>query len=203
MSRRLSDAELRAAVGEPSRTVREKQLDHLDRHARAFIAASPLAIVSTASADGRCDASPRGDPAGFAQVIDDRTLLLPERKGNRRVDTLLNLTSNPHVGILFIVPGTNETVRVNGRASVTDDAELLSGCTVEGKTPQLGILVEVEEVFFHCARAFLRGRVWYHDEWLERSALPSLGRVLADQIAGIGDAETIDADLEESNRSLY
>lgn len=198
-----SAGELRELIGVPSDLVVAKQLDRVDRHARAFIACSPMVIVASADANGRCDASPRGDPPGFVRVVDDTTLLLPDRKGNRRVDTIANMTSNPHIGLLFLIPGVDETLRVNGRTSITTDETLLAPCAVNGRSPALGIVVEVEELFFHCARAFLRSSVWHPARWPDHSALPSLGEILRDQTSARIDPGDLDADLERSNRDLY
>ena len=162
-----------------------------------------MVILATAGADGSCDASPRGDPPGSVRVLDERTLLLADRRGNRRVDSMRNIAANPNVGLLFIVPGTPETARVNGGATITDDAELLAACEMGGVVPKLGILVEVREVFLHCAKAFLRSKLWAPDTWPERGELPTLGTALRDQLGLEADAAAIDADLERSNQRLY
>lgn len=200
----MTDAgELRAAVGAPSDLVVAKQLDRIDRHARTFIASAPLVVVASADAEGRCDASPRGDPPGFVRVIDDTTLLVPDRKGNRRIDTMLNIAANPHIGLLFVVPGVDETLRVNGRAETTTDDTLLAACAINGRPPAVGIVVAVQEVFFHCARAFLRAGLWDTDRWPDRAGLPTLGTILADQTTVGVDAADLDADLQCANRDLY
>jgi PPOX class probable FMN-dependent enzyme len=199
----LDATDIRETVGEPSELVIRKQLDALDEHTCRFIAAAPMVILATAGADGSCDASPRGDPPGFVRVLDEHRLLLPDRRGNRRVDSMRNIAANPNVGLLFLVPGTPETARVNGRAVITDDASLLAGCEMGGVVPRLGILVEVREVFLHCAKAFLRSKLWATDTWPERGELPSLGTALRDQLGLETDAAEIDADLERSNRQLY
>jgi PPOX class probable FMN-dependent enzyme len=196
--------EIREVIPAPKGLVVEKELDHIDAHTRAFIALSPLVIVASADADGRCDASPRGDPPGFVRVLDEKRLLIPDRSGNNRVDTMLNLVSNPRIGLLFLVPGTNETVRVNGRATVVSDEELLAPSEMKGKTPKLGILVEVDEVFFHCARAFIRSSFWKPETWPDRSELPTLGKILRDQVTSLTySAEELDEGLAEANRNLY
>lgn len=196
-------AELRAAVGAPSDLVVAKQLDRIDRHARTFIASAPLVVVASADAEGRCDASPRGGPPGFVRIIDDTTLLIPDRKGNRRIDTMLNIAANPHIGLLFLVPGVDETLRVNGRADTTTDDTLLADCAFNGRPPAMGIVVAVQEVFFHCARAFLRAGLWDPDRWPDRSGLPTLGTILSDQTTVGVDAADLDADLQRANRDLY
>ena len=199
----LDATDIRETVGEPSDLVVRKQLDWLDEHTCRFIAAAPMVILATAGEDGSCDASPRGDPPGFVRVLDEHTLLLPDRKGNRRVDSMRNIAANPNVGLLFLVPGTPETARVNGAATITDDAELLAPSAVKGVAPKLGIVVEVREVFLHCARAFLRAQLWAPDTWPDRGELPTLGTALRGQIGPEIDAAALDAGLERSNRDLY
>jgi uncharacterized protein len=179
---RLED--LRAIIEAPPPTGRAVLKDRpvLDAHARAFIQLSPLVVLATADADGRCDVSPKGDAPGFVQVLDDHRLVVPDRPGNRRLDGMLNLLTNPHVGLLFLVPGRDDTLRVNGRASITRDPEILARCIAQGKTPALAIGVEVEQCYFHCAKAFLRSRLWTPDRWPARDALPSYACMLFDQI---------------------
>lgn len=194
---------LRERVGPAGELVWAKELDRLDAHCAAFVALCPMVVVSSSDADGRCDASPRGDHPGFVRVVDETTLLVPERRGNRRVDTLSNVVANPHVGLLFLVPGTNETLRVNGTATVVDDPALLAGSARGDRVPELGLLVGVEQVYFHCARALLRSELWDPGTWPERSRLPTLGRILSDQLPAAGlDAEAVDAGLAEANRDL-
>lgn len=205
--RTIATAEqLRAIVGTPKvdSLALRKERATLDAHCRAFIAKSPFALLSTASAEGRCDVTPRGDGQGFVLVLDDATLVIPERPGNRRIDSLRNILDNPHAGLLFLVPGVDETLRVNGRAHLTDDPELLARLAVKGKVPQVAIVLDVEEVFFHCARAFKRAKLWEPDTWIERSELPTLGQIIADQITGLDvTSAELDCSLEESNRNLY
>ena len=199
-----TDEELRAIVPGPGQLVLRKELTTLDEHARRFIARSPFLVLASTAVSGRADASPRGDPPGFVRVLDATTLFVPERPGNRRLDTLRNVLANPQVGILFLVPGMTETLRVNGRASIVRAPALLAAAEVSGRRPTLGLLVEVQEVFFHCSRAFLRGGVWDHERWPATDDMPSLGTVLADQarIDGLS-AEELDEDLAESDRRLY
>ena len=188
----------------PGSGVRRKELKFIDPHARRFIAKSPFALLSTASASGRCDVSPRGDGPGFVHVLDDMTLIVPDRPGNRRLDSMENIIENPHAGMLFLVPNVEETLRVNGRATIVQDRELLDPLEMKGKVPTLGIVIEVEELFFHCARAFRRAQLWQPETWIERDELPTLGKIMADQLK-LGDAVVgaIDEDLEEANRNLY
>lgn len=169
--------ELRTLLGEPSALVRAKVSDRLNELTRTFVDRSPFVLLATSAADGTCDVSPRGDPPGFVRVLDDRTLLLPDRPGNRLADSLRNILANPHVGLLFIIPGIGDTLRVNGRATVVTDPALLESSTVEGKTPRLGLRVEVDKVFTHCSKAFLRSRLWEPETFADRSELPSSGEL--------------------------
>jgi len=195
---------LRKVYRPPAARAGLKVLDRLDRHCRKFIALSPFYVISSARADGRADASPRGDPPGFlAHVLDDRTLLLPDRPGNRQVDTLMNLVERPYVGLVFFVPGLTETLRVNGRAEISTDPKHLKPLAIEGKPPISVLKVTVEEAFLHCAKALIRARLWEPDAQVDRSCYPTYGQVLADQIAG-ADAAEIDQGEEESARTeLY
>ncbi len=190
------EAGLREVLGFPNDVVRGKITDRLNELTRRFVEASPFVCLATAATDGSCDVTPRGDPPGFVQVLDDRTLLMPERPGNRLADSLRNVLGNPHVGLLFIVPGVTDTLRVNGRASIVDDPELLAPCTIEGKTPQLGLLIEVEEVFTHCSKAFLRAQLWDPSRFVDRSELPSPGAIMASLNEDV-DAETYDVERSE------
>lgn len=194
-----TEAELRDIIGEPSELVRQKALPTLDHHCRAFIARSPFALLGTADDAGACDVSPRGDGPGFALVLDDRTLLLPDRPGNRRVDNFRNVLANPHVGLLFVVPGMEETLRINGRACLVRDPDLLERMAVNGKPPILAVAVEVEEAFFHCAKAFKRSRLWQPETWPARADFPSLGAILRDQVRPADTTVAqLDAQIEES-----
>jgi PPOX class probable FMN-dependent enzyme len=192
-----SEDGLRSRYGATSRLAAQKQLDRLDVHARRFIALSPFLVISSHGADGLGDVSPKGDAPGFVQVLDDNTLLIPDRPGNNRLDTLSNLLTHDGVGLLFLIPGVCETLRVNGRARVVADEDLLAPTAVRGRLPTAGILVAVEEVYLHCAKALVRSKLWEDDHKVERRALPSLGQMLADQIAGV-DAAEADARVEES-----
>ena len=198
-----SEQELREVYRPPAPRAAQKVLDHLDIHSRNFIALSPFCVLSSSDADGQADASPRGDPPGFVKVLDDKTLLLPDRPGNNQVDSLQNIVGNPGVGLLFFVPGMNETLRVKGKAEVTTDPDLLNPLIVAGKPPLSGLKINVEEAFLHCGRALIRGRIWDADAQIDRSSYPTYGQVLADQIAG-ADAREIDADEDQANRErLY
>lgn len=198
-----SKDDLRSIYGEPSERAAKKEMPRLDFHCRNFIALSPFCVLSTAGADGRADASPKGDAPGFVAVLDDSTLLIPDRLGNNRVDSMQNILENPHVGLLFLVPGMGETLRVNGRARITTDVELLEPLAVQGKTPKSGLVVEVEEVFLHCAKSLIRSKLWDPAIQIDRADFPSLGKMLADQIGGL-DVEEADRRTEEAYRNgLY
>lgn len=197
-------AGLREIIPEPSAAIVNKVRDHLDHHFRGFIDHSPFYLIATSSASGTCDVSPRGDAAGSVRFLDDRTLVLPNRPGNRLVDSLRNLVENPHLGLIFLIPGHEDTLRVNGTAWITTDPELLAQLTAEDKVPSLAIVVEVEEAFLHCQKAFRRSNLWKPETWPDRSAVSSMGTVWKDhqQLTDV-TAEAIDEDLEEAYRFLY
>jgi PPOX class probable FMN-dependent enzyme len=171
------EAELRALLGEPREVVVRKIQDRLNPLTRRFVERSPLVCLATSDREGKCDVTPRGDPSGFVRILDERTLLLPERPGNRLADSLRNILSNPHVGLLFVIPGVSDTFRVNGRAALTTDTELLEPCRVEGKLPLLGILIDIEEAYTHCSKAFLRSDFWNPARFVDRAELPSAGQM--------------------------
>jgi PPOX class probable FMN-dependent enzyme len=198
-----SAAALRNLYGAVSPLAQRKVLPRLDHHCQAFIRLSPFLLLASADDAGRVDASPRGDAPGFVAILDDRSLLLPDRPGNNRVDSFGNILSNPGVGLLFLVPGVDETLRVNGTARVVSDADLLSGLSVHGKVPKAGLLITVQEAFFHCGKALKRSRLWSPDQQIERATFPSLGRIIADQ-TGQFSADEADALIENSYRvKLY
>ncbi|ARU60693.1 phosphohydrolase [Tumebacillus avium] len=173
------EEELRELLGQPSALVQNKVVDHLDTHIRDFLAKSPFVLISTADAEGCCDVSPRGDQPGFVTVLNDNRLLIPERPGNKRADTLRNILATGQIGLLFLIPGLEETLRVNGRACIVQDEELLKGLEANGKAPLLAIGVEVEEAFVHCAKALKRSKLWQPDTWLPSEELPVPARILA------------------------
>jgi PPOX class probable FMN-dependent enzyme len=185
-------AEIREIYGEPGERAVKKQLPRLEKHSRAFIALSPLVVIASADPSGRVDASPKGDAPGFVRVIDDETLLIPDRLGNNRIDTISNLLAAPGVGLIFFVPGLRETLRINGRAQITTDLALLEPCAVQGKLPRSGILVAADEVYFHCGKALIRSDLWNPEKMLKHSDFPSLGRIIAEQI-GVADKKSIEA----------
>ncbi|MGH7077987.1 MAG: pyridoxamine 5'-phosphate oxidase family protein [Acetobacteraceae bacterium] len=194
---------LRAHYGEISALAQKKVLHALDRHARAFIALSPFVMLATADASGNTDASPRGDSPGFVTVRDERTLLIPDRPGNNRVDSFANMLATGGVGLLFLVPGIDETLRVNGRARLLFDPDLLAAAAVHGRLPRAVLEIAVREVFFHCGKALKRAALWDPQRHQPRKAFPSLGRVIAEQ-TGAMDVAAADAAVAESYRDrLY
>lgn len=196
--------ELRSSYGEPSERAVKKSLDRLDRHCRRFIELSPFLVLASSGADGQVDCSPRGDPAGFVAVLDDRTVLVPDRLGNNRTDSLRNVLENPYVGMLFMIPGVDETLRLNGRATLTTDPARLEPLSVKGRAPRSGLVVEVEEVFLQCTKALVRSRLWADESRVDRkSALPSFGQMLADHV-GQPDGEAVEREIRARIRkTLY
>lgn len=182
-----------------------KCMDRMDRYAREFVARSPFLCIGTQTRDGRADVSPRGDPRGFVHVLDDKTLLIPDRPGNNRLDTQSNIIANPAVGLLFMIPGFDETMRVNGTAQVTRDPALLALCAINDKLPIVAIVVTIDEVFIHCAKAYRRAKLWDPTQHQDRSEMPSLIKIALDQSnAAPRDAEEqakLDAGLEESYKT--
>ena len=195
--------QLRELYGEPMERAVKKQLTCLDRHCRNFIALSPFLVIASADPSGRCDASPKGDAPGFVRVIDDTRLLIPDRLGNNRIDTLGNLLQHPGVGLIFFVPGVNETLRINGRATVTTDPELLQPMEVNGKAPRSGILIEAEEIYFHCGKALIRSDLWNPEKHVARGSWPALGRIIAEQIGGMDPDEAERQTAESYRTRLY
>lgn len=186
-----SAAELAALYDAPSERAVLKQIDHLDEHCRAFIAASPFLLLATCGAAG-ADCSPRGDHAGFAEVADDRTLLVPDRRGNNRLDSLRNVVENPAVGLLFLVPGVGETVRVNGHGWISRDPALLERFAIRGAAPKTVLVVRVAEAFLQCSKALVRSELWNPARHVARSSLPSFGTMLAAHTSGRVDAAEYD-----------
>ena len=192
-----SESELRELIGSPSEVVASKITDRLNDLTRQFIERSPFLCIATARPDGGLDVSPRGDPAGFVRIIDEHTLLLPDRPGNKLADTLTNLFEDDRVALLFLIPGVGDSFRVNGRASVIQDEELLAESAVEGKTPQLGILVRIEEAYTQCSKALIRSDLWNPEKHIEREELPSSGAILKSIADPDFDAEQYDRERAE------
>ena len=205
----LQDEAALRALYPPTHTLAAlKSLGILDPHAREFIRRSPFLTIGTQNRDGRADVSPRGDPAGFVQVLDDRTLAIPDRPGNNRLDTLSNILANPHVGLLFLVPGFDDTLRINGTAALSTDPRLLQGMAINDRVPVLAIVVTVSEVFLHCAKAFRRSRLWDPEARQDRKAMPTLLKMILDQTTGApndpAEMRRIDEGLEaDYNASMY
>jgi len=194
-----SAAELCEIYARPARPSLAKQLDHLDPHCRALIAHSPFVVMATAAADGTCDASPKGGRPGFVTVLDDHRLGIPDLSGNNRLDSITNVVSSPGIALLFLVPGFDETLRVNGRATITVDPEVLTACTVDGLRPRVVIGVDVADAYIHCAKALRRGSVWRPGEWPDVSDLPSVACMLRDHLAlPDHDTEAVQKRLDES-----
>jgi PPOX class probable FMN-dependent enzyme len=191
----VSDADaLQALYGASGEASIKKEVDHVHPHYRAFIEAAPFAVLATAGPGG-LDASPRGDPAGFVVGEDEKTLLLPDRRGNNRIDSLRNVLADPRVALLFLVPGVGETLRVNGSARISVDPALLARFDMDGKLPRSVLVVDVHTVYFQCSRALLRSKLWDPQAQVPRSALPSVGRILSDLTAGTFDGATYDREL--------
>jgi len=174
---------LRAHFGGMTTLAAHKVLPRLDRHSRAFIALSPFLVLATADSDGGVDASPRGDAPGFVAMLDDKTLVIPDRPGNRRVDSFSNVIRHPGIGLIFFVPGFDETLRVNGTGRVVTEAALLAPLEAQGKVPATGLLVSISQVFFHCGKALIRAKLWDPSRHVARNIFPSLGRIVAEQTA--------------------
>ncbi|SOC51732.1 hypothetical protein SAMN05660748_3828 [Blastococcus aggregatus] len=171
-----SEAQLRALLGEPVPAALAKERTALADVDREWLAASPFCLIATSGADGSCDVSPKGDPPGFVLVLDDRTIAIPERAGNRRADGYRNILANPHVGLIHLLPGRTDTLRINGRARLVTDADLLDRMVVKGHRPVLAVVVEIEQVFSHCGKAFLRSQLWDAGSWAPE-AVPSRARI--------------------------
>ena len=181
---------LRSHYGRPSERAVRKQLDRLDVHCRRFVELSPFVLLASSARTGQADVSPRGGAPGFVKALDDRTLAIPDSPGNNRLDSLSNIVENPQVALLFLIPGVDEVMRVNGTAEVLDDEALRAGLAARGRTPATVIRVAVRDAYLHCAKAVMRAGLWHEDSKVERSTLPSLGQMLKDQIGSTAPAET-------------
>jgi PPOX class probable FMN-dependent enzyme len=199
-----SSADLRETVPLPSKWVEDKVIDHIDDLARRFIATSSLAIVSSIRVDGVLDMTPRGDPPGFVKVISKGLIAIPDRPGNKRMDTFENVFANPNVGILFIIPGHRDTLRVSGKGAVVQDARLCQELAVNGRPSGLVLLVQVERVLCHCPKAFVRGKVWQPDEWPDTSNVPTLAEMLVAHASLSEPLEEVDARVTKAcETTLY
>jgi PPOX class probable FMN-dependent enzyme len=198
-----TEADLRTYFGQVSSLAEKKVLHHVDHFCRDFIALSPFLVLASSDGKGHADASPRGDGPGFVAVLDDKTLLIPDRRGNNRVDTFSNILASPGVGLIFFVPGIDETLRINGQAEITQDEALLAPLAMSGIVPTMGLKVHVEETYFHCGKALLRSRLWKPETRVERNVFPPLGRIIAEQTAAIAVDEA-EKTIEEGYRTrLY
>jgi hypothetical protein len=203
-----NEKELRQIFGTAEGLAVQKSQTKLDKHSRQFIGLSPFLTLATANAQGRADVSPRGDAPGFVRIIDDKTLFIPDRPGNNRLDTMVNIVENPNVAALFFIPGFEDTLRLSGKARITTDGSLLASAAVNGKTPKAGIVIAIEEVFLHCAKALKRSKLWQNDYRQDRSTMPSIARIILEQTceAEVDEAEAkeADADVEANYRNeLY
>ena len=175
-----------------------KELKALDGHSRSFIGKSPFVLIGSSDGAGNADVTPKGDRPGFTAVLDDRTIAIPDRPGNNRLDTLENIIRNPSIGLLFLIPGKNETLRLNGDARITVDAALRERLSVDGKEPQSVVLVTVKAAYMHCAKAFMRSELWQPQSWPDRKSIPTLGEILRDQMAVDQSAAETDRRLDEA-----
>ncbi|MFE0173179.1 MSMEG_1061 family FMN-dependent PPOX-type flavoprotein [Streptomyces sp. NPDC059002] len=201
--RRLSPAEVRARLGMPEGMIEAKIRDRIDEHFRRFIAHSPFLSLATADAAGRADCSPRGDYPGFVKVLDEHTLAMPDRPGNKIADSFRNLAENDGVGLCFLIPGVREMLRVNGSAYVTDEPDVLARMHTEGREAVLALVIEVDQAYFHCGRALVRSRLWDPASQSLADEMPSVGELVAPQMGPGVDPKTIDEGLEEAYRTLY
>jgi uncharacterized protein len=182
----------------------EKTLSSLDRHCLTFIQRSPFVLISSSNAEGRMDISPKGDAPGFVQVLDEQTLVIPDRPGNQRFDTFRNLFESPQIGLIFLIPGKRETLRVSGKAEVVDDSELLGTLAANGKVPALAIAVHVEEAFFHCAKCIIRSHLWQPEQWPSLEGLPTLAEAMKDAASIPAPVEVVEGIIREDEENrLY
>ena len=189
--------QFRELMGEPPPPCVAKTLASLDRHCRTFIARSPFVLIASASARGRMDVSPKGDAPGFVRVLDDKTLAVPDRPGNRRADTFTNVLESPTVGLIFLIPGKSETLRISGRAQIVRDADLRESMAVRGKTPDFALVVEVEEAFFHCSKCVVRSNLWTPQAWPALDGLPTLAQTMVDAAALPMPVEALEAIIKQ------
>jgi PPOX class probable FMN-dependent enzyme len=196
------EASLRGLHHAPMSRATDKVLQALDAHCRRIMSLSPFCVVATQGPNG-ADISPRGDPPGFVREIDERTLLLPDRVGNNRLDAMTNLLADPRIGLLFLVPGMNETLRINGTARITDDARLLAPSAVDGRAPKVGLVIAIEEVFLHCAKALVRSALWDASRHIDRKILPTYAEMLLDHVNGLTAEENERQSRVMAERGLY
>jgi len=196
--------QLRDVVGFPGERVQRKVITSLDQHCRDLISLSPYVVLATTDGEGRMDVSPKGDPPGFVRVLDDTTLAIPDRPGNKRADGFLNILENPRVGLLFLVPGYRETLRIGGSARIVRDETLRRVMAVGGRIPDLALVVDVEEAFFHCGKCAIRSGLWEPQRWPDVTRMPAYGQIAVDQARWHEPVETVQEQLRESYRErLY
>ncbi|MDJ1505577.1 MSMEG_1061 family FMN-dependent PPOX-type flavoprotein [Xanthocytophaga agilis] len=175
-----TEKELRDIMGYPNEIVTRKTIQYIDEHCRSFIEQSPFITIATADLSNNFDVSPKGDPAGFVKILDEQTLAIPDRPGNRKADTLTNIIQNPHIGLIFLIPGIRETLRINGEAKIVTDQWVLEQLSCEGKLPSFAIIVTVKEAFMHCAKCMIRSNLWRNPDYTQEHSVPSLAKVLVD-----------------------
>ncbi|MEM7707812.1 MAG: MSMEG_1061 family FMN-dependent PPOX-type flavoprotein [Pseudomonadota bacterium] len=185
--------QFRSIMGEPSDKVTRKSLSALDKHCGVFIGRAPFMLIASADADGNTDVSPKGDPGGFVKILDEKTLAIPDRLGNRRADTIENILQNPKVGLIFLIPGKTETLRVSGKAMIVRDAVLRDSMAMKGKSPDFAIVVTVEEAFFHCSKCMIRSQLWQSEHWPSLDGLPRLAQTMVDA----GKLELTESEMHE------
>jgi hypothetical protein len=195
--------ELVGIIGVPSERNVLKATPYLTPLLRQFVMASPYVLLATSNSDGSCDVTPRGDPPGSLLILDDRTIAIPDRLGNRRIDSMRNILANPHVGLLFLIPGTDETLRINGRATITRDPELLSHLAMQGREPKVAIVVEIDEAYAHCARSILRSKLWEPSSWPDPDTIPTLAAMMAEQQHMPPPDESAGKRNEDYRKTLY
>lgn len=196
--------QLREVMGYPSHRVTDIAIPKLDKHCRAFIAKSPLVFIASSDASGNMDISPKGDPPGFVQILDDKTLAIPDRPANRRADTFQNILENPQVGLFFLVPGKGATLRISGTAIIVRDKPLRESMAINGKIPDFALIVNIKEAFFHCAKCMLRSKIWQSEQWQSTDDLPSLAQTMVDAANLQESVEEIELLIKEDEREgLY
>ncbi|MEC8821055.1 MAG: MSMEG_1061 family FMN-dependent PPOX-type flavoprotein [Pseudomonadota bacterium] len=198
-----STEEIRSILGEVYYSQDTKCIDHIDAHCRAWIERAPLVVVASMSGSEQLDVAPKGDPAGSFKVLDEQTLAIPDRPGNNRADTLINIIENPRIGLMFVIPNRREVVRVSGSAQITTDPDLVESMTVNGKSPKLVILVHVEEAMFHCGKAFIRAKMWEPEKWQSVAGLPTYAQTLIDHGKLTIATEDLQKGIESNDKILF